>query len=313
MNKIQKEISQLWDEEFDKLSKKSIEISWDRKFINLLNEREREVRKEAVKHLEPWISILNEGIQWLAQLHIALSLARSGDFIKDKEILVPFALVGSACAHSVAIRRLILSGLDASAKVLLRTLIETLNVCIAVMDNIELANKFRTAQDFKIAKNFWNQKLSPGKLNNILAVVEKKLNLEEEVITGIKEWREETLSLCSQYVHPSYVASLFGAEPPSVLYPYNHSPGILGKTSITSLITLPEVCKAIWYFSRIGIEILMQLAKQKGNQSPEWQVFQGENGTAFIVGREIYSKLILRYWEHDPPDIFVEDDKPQQN
>lgn len=309
MNKIQKEISQLWDEAFDKLSKESIEIAWDRKFLNLLNEREKESIKQAVKYLEPWISILNEGIQWLTQLHVALSLARSGDFEKDKEILVPFALVGSACAHSVAIRRLILSGLDASAKVLLRTLIETLNVCIAVIDNIGLLNEFRAAQDFIIAKKFWNQKLSHSKLNIILTKIEKSLDFDDEVMDDLKGWREETLSLCSQYVHPSYVASLFSAEPPSVLYPYNHSPGILGKTSITSLRTLPEVCKAIWYFSRIGIEVLKKFAKQQGEGSPAWQAFQGDNARAFVIGREIYSKIILRYWDYKTPDIFEEDNK----
>jgi hypothetical protein len=309
MNKIQKEISQLWDEAFEKLLKESIEIPWDRKFLNLLNKRENQARKEAVKHLEPWISILNEGIQWLAQLHVALSLARSGDFEKDKEILVPFALVGSACTHSVAIRRLILSGLNASAKVLLRTLIETLNVCIAVMDDIELANEFRAAQDFKIAKNFWNKKLSASKLNSIITKIEKSLDLDDEVMDGLTVWREETLSLCSQYVHPSYVASMFGAEPPSVLYPYNHSPGILGKTSITSLRTLPEVCKAIWYFSQIGIEVLMKFSKQQGEGSSAWQAFQGDNGAAVIIGREIYNKIISRYWDYKAPDIFKEDNK----
>ncbi|MBM4295112.1 MAG: hypothetical protein FJ126_09465 [Deltaproteobacteria bacterium] len=307
MNKIQKEISQLWDEAFAELSEKSDEIAWDRNFLKLLNKSEKEAKKEAVKNLEPWISILNEGIQWLAQLHVALSLARTGDFEKDKAILVPFALVGSACAHSVAIRRLILSGLDASAKMLLRTLIETLNVCIAVIDDIELANNFMAAQDFEIAKKFWNQELSSKKLDGILAKIEKKINLEEEVVRDLKAWRKETLSLCSQYVHPSYVASLFAAEPPSVLSPYHHTPGIFGKTSITSLRTLPEVCKAIWYFSRIGIDVLMKFAKKQGEGAPVWQVFQGDNGRAFIVGREIYSKIMLRYWDHETPDIFEED------
>lgn len=150
---------------------KPIKIAWDRKFLNLINEREKEVRKEAMKNLEPWISIFNEGIQWLVQLHIALSLARSGSFEKDKDILVPFALVGSACVHCVGIRKLILSGLDASARVLLRTLIETLNICIAVIDNIELSNNFRAAQDFSEAKKFWNRELTTRKLNKILAQI----------------------------------------------------------------------------------------------------------------------------------------------
>lgn len=135
------------------------------------------------------------------------------------------------------------------------------------------------------------------------------MKLDDELIDDIKEWRKVNLSLCSQYVHPSYVAAFLSAEPPSILSPYYHSPGILGKTSILSMYTISEVCKAIWYFSRIVIEILMQFAKQKGEGSPEWKVFQGENGAAVIVGREIYSKLILRYWEYGPPDIFAEDDK----
>jgi hypothetical protein len=309
MNEIQKEISQLWDEAFAEPSKHSVRLAWNRNFLDLLNECEENATKEALEHLEPWMSILNEGIQWLAQLHIALSLARSGDFEKDKAMLVPFVLVGSACTHSVAIRRLILSGLDASAKVLLRTLIETLNVCIAVMDDIELANEFRAAQDFIIAKKFWHKKLSTSKLNSILTNIETSLDLDAEVMDYLKVCREETLSLCSQYVHPSYVASMFGAEPPSVSYPYNHSPGILGKTSITSLITLPEVCKAIWYFSRIGIEVLMKFADQQGEGFPAWQAFQKDNTNAFLIGREIYNKIILRHWDYKKPDILEEDNK----
>jgi hypothetical protein len=51
MNDIQKEISELWNEAFAKASEKSIELAWERNFLELLNDQEKAANKEALELL----------------------------------------------------------------------------------------------------------------------------------------------------------------------------------------------------------------------------------------------------------------------
>lgn len=294
MNEINKEISQLWQEA---LEAKQIKVAREPNIQKLINEGEKKSYGDATKQLEPWISILDEGIHLLAQLHIALDLASTGDFEKDKYIKIPNALIGTACAHTVAIRRLVLSGLDCSAKVVLRSLMETLGICIAVIKEHSIANNYHSAQDFKQAKEFWFKTISRKKLKTILSSVEIEVGFDNATIEELKKWREEEFSFLSQYVHPSYIAACFSSWPCSIKKPYHHISGILGAASILSERTLTFACRSIWYFSRLGILLLMKMAENVG--SPVWHAFQGENGATVIIGREIYSKIILRYWDRD--------------
>jgi len=72
--------------------------------------------------------------------------------------------------------------------------------------------------------------------------------------------------------------------------------GLFGKLSPASERTLSHACKTIWYFSRFGFLLLFN---EVNGQKPLVVVDKDdEMHQMVIVGREVLSKLNLRYWQH---------------
>ena len=117
------------------------------------------------------LAILDEGILWLSVLHIALEHTLGSD---DRR-RAAWALCGTACSQAVAIRRLILSGLDIPAVVLRRTMSESLFKCIALIRQADLAKRFVEAQSDEEANRVWSQALRPSRVEKVLAEVETEL------------------------------------------------------------------------------------------------------------------------------------------
>ncbi len=272
MSKIGKEIETIWDEVLGKASENSIQIAWDKDFLKLLKEQETQAEEEAANRLEPWVSIFNEGIQWLSQLHISLANTLNECEQISEQIKATWALTGAACAHSVAIRRLVLSGLDSSAKIILRTLTEILNVCMAIINDPLLASEFCSVQDFKKAKEFWHRELSPKKQRELLESIELSfLGLGESDTNDLREWRKEESTVSSQFVHPTYLGAAICASPPSIEGHLYQKSGILGTPSCFSIRTLSYACKSIWYFCQIGIGMMGKNAKEnRGGARRKW-------------------------------------------
>ncbi len=291
MNSIKNEINELWNHF---IKKAQIESPYDNDFKKTILEGEKKAEKEVIAKLDPWLLILEEGIQWLANLNATLDVALKENGGND-DLRVPWALTGAACVQSVAIRRLVLSGLDSPARTILRSLDEHLMVCIVTLANKELRKGFSVPDSPEEARVFWHKQLSSKKIQSHLDEIEKTIGFDAKTRTEFNEFRKQEKAINSLAVHPSYVASALTAMPICLDESETLKPGILGCASELSVRTLDYASKAIWYFSRVGFLLLFE---PFSGQAPLFRLnFQDEMNQVVVIGREIFSKLVIKYWE----------------
>jgi hypothetical protein len=293
MDSIKTEIDQLWD---SYAKKAQIESPHDNEFNKTILEFEKKAEKTVVEKLNPWLQILEEGVQWLANLNSILDVALRENN-GDKSLRVPWAVIGAACVQSVAIRRLVLSGLDSPARSILRSLDEHFMVCIVTLVKKELRKAFFEPDSPEEARTFWHKELTSKKIESRLIEIEETIGLDAETIKEFNEFRKQEKAINSLAVHPSYATSALTAMPICIDELDRHKPGILGCASELSIRTLDYACKSIWYFSRVGFLLLFEPYL---NHPPLFRINpKDEMNQVVVIGREIISKLVIKYWEYD--------------
>ena len=90
---IRTECKNLWQKHFKNVMRK---CQYDSNFAETIKNKEEIAEKEAVEHFQPWLQILDESIQWLANLTGILD--RLLDKNSSSELRTACALVG-ASAH----------------------------------------------------------------------------------------------------------------------------------------------------------------------------------------------------------------------
>jgi hypothetical protein len=288
---IEKEIEQLWKEAS---TFTGLEPIYDVKFGDYLNEFS--LKRESITHqsIQPWFSILEQAISWLAVLHLALS-GENGP--KTEELRVSWALTGAACSQAVAIRKLCLDGLDLPAKSVLRSLIETFNILIITIHDEEIRHLYVQAEDFDQAYKIWRKYLTGKNANAQLAKIFEEYEIEIDVHDEFREWQSQEYTIVSQATHVSYLAAACATAP----YPVDGSTfelGMFGSPTIFSIRTLAQACKSIWFFSMIGFNLLIRANPKDGTHlylpSPD-----DTGGKILLNGYFVLDRLLRKHWEED--------------
>jgi hypothetical protein len=298
MPPIHEEIDELWKQVAEEAAMQLPELTAMSEFLDEVAE---EVASVGRPKLEPWVSILEVGILWLAHLHI--SLDREMERHSGDRILVPWSLTGFAVSQAVAIHRLSLSGLDSAAKGSLRSLIEAINALIVCLADEELSTRFREPQSFEEARRLWYLELSPKRLSVRLSNIIKSFGLDDQAEAALQDWMRQELELAPQFVHVSYLAAVFTCKSPHVDNQMMR-PAIFGSPSVFSVRTLAQAAKTIWFFSRIGFALLVR--PQAVDSEPIHRLdVNEENDRTVALGYYVYSELVFDHWEDDntpPPE-----------
>jgi hypothetical protein len=290
---IKKEAKDLYDGYFASINR---ECQYDDCFEQLIRQQEKQAKRDVIGYLEPWVQILEESIQWLSNLTAILDRLISEEAVSDAH-RAAWSLIGASCVNSVAIRRLVLSGLDFSARAILRSLDEHLTTCVVLLHDREMAEMFQKAQDVNDANKFWYEKLRTKDLNKRLYQIEKELGFDQEVSREMREWGQEGIKIQSQSLHPAYLSSALGIQSISASDPDSYKISILGGASALSERTLNHTCKTIWYFSRLGFLFLFN----EYNDKPPYIRLKKDDEMyqMVVIGRDVLSKLNLRYWDYE--------------
>lgn len=208
-----------------------------------------------------------------------------------------WAMVGASCAHAMAVRRLVLSGLDTPARAEARTLDEHLCACIAFLHDRKLAERFQQCQTKEDASQFWYENLNTKAVRKHLNAVERTVGVEPVVSVEMRAWRSNEIDWFSQAIHPSYIGAALTTFTLSAEDPDKHGPAFLGLASACSERTLNFACKSIWYFACFGF---MMLFNEHNSQPPVIQVDKEDEMQQFVVvGRYVIQRLNRRYWSHE--------------
>jgi hypothetical protein len=252
---IRKEINVLWEQLQDVVS---TNVGTPTDMAATLDEIFRETEKEAEEYLQPYIALVEQAVTWLCFFHLMLNsyLDEFEDTLK-----VTWALSGTACSQAIAIWKLCLLGLDAPAKVIFRSFVETLDTCIITLYDDELRLKYFEATDFDEANKLWQTHFSNRKVKEKYFKIFAEADLEQE-FSDYWNWREAERKVTSQAVHTSYLAASFGTLP----FPAdkrNLRPGFLGAPTLLSVRTLDNTSRIVVYFSFIVLHILEKIFSDK--------------------------------------------------
>jgi hypothetical protein len=269
---------------------------YDADFAKLLSKRESEAEAIVTKHLQPWLHILEDSIQWLANLTGILDRLNTHRKLGNAERSI-LALVGASCAHALAVRRLVLSGLDTPARAEARALDEHLCACIAFLHDRGLAERFQQCQSKEDVGQFWYENLNTKALKKHLNAVERTVGLEQIISSDMRAWRGNEIEWFSQAVHPSYLGAALTTHTLSVADPDKTGASFLGMASACSERTLHFACKSVWYFSRFGF---MMLFNEHKDMPPVISLEQDDKmHQVVVVGRDVLQNLNHKYWSHE--------------
>ncbi len=293
MKDIREEANHYWNGAFEYADLPS---QYDRDFRKHIAKIESENEQECFEHLQPWLHILEDGIQWLANI-AGIFHRKISEGAPDKAQQSIWALISASCAYSVAVRRLVLSGLDTPARSAARSLDEHICTCIALMSDRKLALNFHECKTNEEISAFWYKNLNTTALKKHLNRVERKSGLEMHISHGMRSWRKHEIEMFSQATHPTYLGSALCALTLRARNDDEIGSALLGKASAMSERTLAFACMCIWYFSCYGCMFLFDGTEEHppllSATDPDDEMQQ-----MAYFGRDVYQKLIGTYWEH---------------
>lgn len=291
MGNIYDEIEETWRGVYADMHRESSSRSG---FQEMLLEIEDEVRSKTIDALQPQLGIFEFGLEWLAGIHVLLSKENKTGPVSD-EARAAWALVASAVSFGLSIRSLLINGFDTPARALLRTYVETLFLCIALLHDRSLATAFVSADCDEEVKNFWHTSASPKKLHERIIAIENKTGFSKDMIQTMTGWRREEYEILSQSSHLSFLSAVMTALSPKL--GENNGffvPSFMGLASAHLPRTLFYAAATTWYFSRMShtrlighnlTDALVLLDKEN-----EWH-------QRFIAGRDTLSSIVLNHWK----------------
>lgn len=204
MLSVYDEIEQAWTKAYENIQ----QAQDDRGLFNeFVTDTEQKARSTTLVDLQPWLAIFELGLEWLSYVHVALSNDLKGKS-GDSRYLATWSLVGSAVSFGLSIRLLCISGFDTPARALSRSYTEALLLCLAMLNDKQLAATFVTSDADEEVKTFWHTLASPKNLHKRIIDLEKKSGLSTPDVDSMTAWRREEYEVLSQSSHLSYAASV---------------------------------------------------------------------------------------------------------
>lgn len=288
---IQDEIDRYWDAYYEDSGWKLDPRSRFRGIRNTISERSV---FGASEHYERWKSILEFGIEWLSYVHLALSKNDDAGPRNEKS-RAAWALTGAATNFACSVRDTCIAGHETPSKALLRTLTETLYLCIAILYDEKLGLDYTQAQDDKKVKDFWHTSASPKNLHLRIIEIEKQFGLEQEAIDVFTKYRMSDYEVMSQASHLSFGLACQTCLPEPIERAGVVAVGIWGCASNQALTSLSKAARTIWYFSKLSYPRIMTLAAERKRGLLDFDC-EDENHRAIDAGYKLYSHIILENW-----------------
>jgi len=270
-------------------------------FSDLCAAQETETRGQTSDGIQPWLGIFEFGIEWLTYIHIALDPENSVNQQRPCH-RVTWALVGAAVSFGFSVRTLCLSGFDTPARALLRSYVDALLLCLAVLHDEALAQAYMDAKDDAQVKTFWHTIASPKNLHKRIIQIEKTAGFDQETITAMTEYRRAEYEILSQSAHLSYVVSCLTSVAPVLGDPDYFRGAIFGLATENSVRTIHYAAATTWYFSRLGYNLIL------GRDSSKCLLtFDKESDLQrrIVVGREVISSITIGHWEERLREILM--------
>jgi hypothetical protein len=156
--------------------------------------------------IDLWVAILDELNSWLISLLSAVYMPAKRDdaTMNDFERSVVMILV-KLISDTTSLRHLVMLGFDTSARTLLRSIVEYMQVLVAIIDDPALATEFVTAETPESANAFYFRQLARGKLHKrIEAAWARFFKSKDGAAQFFANQQRELGQLLAGTAHPSF-------------------------------------------------------------------------------------------------------------
>lgn len=201
--------------------------------------KERGDKLETV-HLDLWVEILDELNSWLISLlNVVYRPGSRGDAaMTDFERSVVMLLI-KLVSDTTSMRHLVTLGFDSSARTLMRSISEYMQVLVAIIDDPALAAKFVTADTPETSNAFYFQHLARGKLHKrIRNAWGRFFQSADDAADFFAEQQRELGRVLSGTAHPSFAGGHLAATQFIQTGPDENWLGHWGAKSNMSILTI---------------------------------------------------------------------------
>lgn len=199
-----------------------------------------------------WTRIFDELVSWLISL-MALNQEKMGNHLPIDHIERKFynsivLILMKIVADSISIRHLINIGYDTSARTILRSTSEYMELLVAIIDDPSMAVPFTESDTPEGAHKFWRTHLrGPMIRGRIKRAWERFVGSDDADDTSAAEWFSRWGSSSHQalsgILHPSFAGGLFTAVPLKQAYDNENWLGVWGDRSDGSVETIYIYCR----------------------------------------------------------------------
>jgi hypothetical protein len=187
------------------------------------------VTERGISFFNPWLPIFDEGCFWL-KIERDLFDEWSTDVAPSPLTGVSF-LVHKALTEALSFRLLIVAGYEDSAGIVLRAMMETLDLALLLFTDKALAEHYWADFEVDEPSTFWTDHLSKGRMAKRLETIVGQVSIKREHLKAIAAHRSDVFTKLSERVHSSLTASLRSYAHPSLEQPGLYSTSPFGRLS----------------------------------------------------------------------------------
>jgi len=191
-----------------------------------------------------------------------------------------------------AIRLLVIAGYDTSARTILRSLSEYLEVLVAIIHKPIFADAFVLSDTPEGAQKFWEENLRGGGIRKRVEAAWKDFfnNDGKAAAEWFANWGRGDIPMLSGLAHPSLGGGLFSTIPLKVKYHKDDWPGFFGDKAESSVDTIFILLKFIFPVLLLGREFPFDKSSQEISRKYD---DSDELHRHVKVGKDILASLIL--------------------
>ncbi len=211
---------------------------------------------EAEQYRYLWLTLTDESLHFFLLLHrfVEENVEKVSEE-RGRSAVAFRSLVVRMCALTVAVRRLVVTGLEDAARSVMRSWLETLDLAIVVLADDEFARRYSAEVDYD-ANEFWKAEIGYGRLNKRLNLVLDKAQMTPEQKERSLGNRKLVKNKLSESVHSSLPSAMFSEVIPSISSPGFYNRSILGHISATSPNLLSLIVENAYEFGVIFHKLL---------------------------------------------------------
>jgi hypothetical protein len=203
-------------------------------------------RKGMPTTVNNWMMIFDECGAWFGNLATLLMFSLRTDPSRDIRLRrVLTCVIGAISAQIIAIRRLVLSGLDVQAKQLLRVLIENLDVALLIPTDENALRDFELTVDGSSSNEFWHRYISKGKIRSKVHS-RMRHDIGDGPYKEFLEYLKQEEQILGMAVHPSLGASQMACLP-RIAEANTERPFTLGFVGDASVFSERTLSYAVFY------------------------------------------------------------------